>query len=60
MIDRAAFPVRFPIDDKYLSFDSRGFAKVRRGSIYFHAGTLPLNNCIVNIPVLTLKRVVAG
>jgi hypothetical protein len=39
MIDRAAVPVRFPIDNKYVSFDSRGFAKVRRGSIYFHAGT---------------------
>lgn len=60
MIDRAAFPVRFPIDNKYLSFDSRGFAKVRRGSIYFHAGTPSLPNCILNVPVLALKHVVAG
>jgi len=50
MIDRAAFPVRFPIDNKYLSFDSRGFAKVRRGSIYLHAGTPSLTNSIVNVP----------
>ena len=60
MIDRAVFPVRFPIDNKYLSFDSRGFAKVRVGSIYFHAGTPALPDCIVNVPVLALKHVVAG
>jgi hypothetical protein len=60
MIDRAAFPVRFPIDNKYLSFDSRGVAKVCRGSIYFHAGTPSLTDCILNVPVLALKHVVAG
>jgi len=41
MIDRASFPVRFPIDNKYLSFDRRGLAKVRLGSIYFHLVTTP-------------------
>ena len=52
--------MRFPIDNKYLSFDRRGFAKVRIGSIYFHSVTTPLSHCIVNAPVLALKHVVAG
>jgi hypothetical protein len=60
MIDRTAFSVWFPIDNKYLSFDSRGFAEVRRGSIYFHADAPSLTNCIVKFPVLALKHVVAG
>ena len=60
MIDRASFPVWFPTHNKYLGFDRRGFAEVRRGSIYFHAGTPSLANRIVNVPVLALKHVVAG
>jgi hypothetical protein len=60
MIDRAGFPVRLPIDNKYLSFDRRGFAKVRRGAIYFHSVTTPLSHRILNVPVLALKHVVAG
>ena len=60
MIDRASFPVRFPIDNKYLSFDRRGFAQVRVGSMYFNSVTTLLGHCIVNDPVLAFKHVVAG
>jgi len=52
MIDRASFPVRFPIDNKYLSFDRRGFANVRVGSIY-STWSQPR---IVNAPVLTVNE----
>jgi hypothetical protein len=48
MINRASFSVRFPIDDKYLSFDRRGFAEVYVGSLYFHSVTTLLDHCIVN------------
>jgi hypothetical protein len=60
MIDRAAFPVRLPIDNKHLRFDSRGLAKVRRGSIYFYASAPLLPNSVVNLSVFTLKHEVAG
>lgn len=60
MINRASFPMRFPIDNKYLSFDRRGFAQVRVGSVYFHSVTTLLDHCIVNDSVLALKHVVAG
>jgi hypothetical protein len=42
MIDRASLPVWFAIDNEYLSFDRRGFAKVHRGSSYFHSVTTAL------------------
>jgi hypothetical protein len=57
--DRAKFPVRFPIDNKFLSFDLGGFAKVRRHSINFHSLTTLLAHSIANDPVLGLKQVVA-
>jgi hypothetical protein len=57
MIDRASFSVRFPIDNKYMSFDRRGFAKL---PIYFHSITTLLSHRIANAPVLALKHVVAG
>ncbi len=60
MINRASFPVRFPIDNKYLSFDRRGFSEVRVGSMYFHSVTTSLDHRIVNDPILALKHVVTG
>jgi hypothetical protein len=60
MINRGSFPMWFPIDNKYLSFDHRPFAKVRVGPVYLHSVTTPLPDCIANDPVLALKPVMAG
>jgi hypothetical protein len=58
--DRAKFPVRLPIDNKFLSFDLGGFAKVRRRSINFYSFTTLLAHNIANDPVLALKQIVAS
>jgi hypothetical protein len=60
MINRASFPMRFPIDNKYPAFDRRGFAEVDVGSLYFHSLATLLDRCIVNDSVLALKHIVAG
>jgi hypothetical protein len=59
MTDRAKFPVRFPIDNKFLSFHLGGFAKVRRRFINFHSLTTLLADGIANDPIFALKQVVA-
>jgi hypothetical protein len=60
MINRASFPVRFPVDRKHLSFGRRGFAEVRVDSTYFHSLATLLDHSIVNLAILALKHVVAG
>ena len=59
MTHRAKFTVRFPIDNKYLSFEPRVFAEVGRNSVNFHSLAAFLTNRITNGPVLALKQVLA-
>jgi Protein of unknown function (DUF4238) len=55
--DRAKFSVRFPIDNKFLSFDLGGFAKVRRRSINFHSLTTLLAHSIGMYDLTTVNDV---